>query len=227
MKINVRILLLFTLSWLVPGLISGHAGDGTKDSDIRNLWRDCKLDKILPFNIFGTGITGYMNTDSIRKKEIITIIDFSKPSTAKRCFVIDIKNRKLLYHCFVAHGKNSGDNFASSFSNQPESLKSSLGFYLTAETYSGKHGYSLRLDGLERNINDKARTREIVIHGAEYVSQEYIDKYGRLGRSWGCPALPPGISKAIIDIISHGSCLFIYGNDESYFVNSSFARSHK
>ncbi len=227
MRIFVRIIFLIITLWVIPGLNSAQKVDPVKDSDIHNLWHDCKLDKILPYNIFRTAFTGYRHMDSIRKKDLITIIDFSQASTVKRCFVIDIKNRKLLYNCFVAHGKNSGDNFAVSFSNMPESLKSSLGFYMTAETYSGKHGYSLRLDGLEKNINDKARSREIVIHGAEYVSQEYIEKYGRLGRSWGCPALPPEVSKEVIDEISNGSCLFIYGIDDSYFVNSAFTDSKK
>jgi hypothetical protein len=201
---------------------SGKAGGAFKDDEINRLWLECKLDKILPVKVFNFAISGYQQTEKIRRKNILTIIDFSKPSTEKRCFVVDIDKRKLLYHCLVAHGKNSGDNYAGSFSNEHESLKSSLGFYLTAETYSGKHGYSLRLDGLEKSFNDNARAREIVIHGADYVSQEFIDKHGRLGRSWGCPALPVEISKEMIDNISYGSCLFIYGKDESYFVNSTF-----
>jgi hypothetical protein len=158
------------------------------------------------------------------KKNILSIIDYSRPSTEIRFFVIDIELKKLIYRCLVAHGKNSGENYAKAFSNDPESLKSSLGFFLTAETYYGNHGYAMRLDGLEKNINDNARIREIVIHGADYVSNEFIKKYGILGRSWGCPALPIDISKEIIDKISGGSCLFIYGDDDSYKRNSVFLK---
>lgn len=222
MKISARILFIIILLLVASTLGSRNSGGTLKDPDIHYLWLECKLDKILSLEVFSAAVRGYSQTDRIRKKNIITIIDFSKPSTDKRCFVIDIDKKKLLYHCFVAHGKNSGDNFAGSFSNKPESLKSSLGFYLTAETYSGKHGYSLRLDGLEKSINDNARSREIVIHGADYVSQEFIDKHGRLGRSWGCPALPVEISREVIDKISNGSCLFIYGKDKSYFINSTY-----
>lgn len=194
------------------------------DSDNNQLWIECQLKGVIPFNIFNTAILGYSHTENIRKKGIITIIDFSKPSTEERFLVIDLVNKKVLYKCFVAHGKNSGENYAKNFSNQSESLMSSLGFYLTGETYTGENGYSLRLDGLEKGINDHARAREIVIHGAAYVSAEFINKYGRLGRSWGCPALPPGVSKEIIDLISGGSCLFIYGDDVSYKENSTLTR---
>ena len=192
------------------------------NDDIRQLWLDCKLTKDLSFDVFNSAVTGYRSINNIKKKNIVTIIDFSKPSTEKRFFVIDIVKKQLLFKSFVAHGKNSGDNYAKEFSNKSLSLKSSLGFFLTAETYSGKHGYSLRLDGLEKGINDNARDREIVIHGADYVSQQFIDKNGRLGRSWGCPALPLEISGEIIDLISNGSCLFISGPDEYYKGNSAF-----
>ncbi len=193
-----------------------------EDDDIHQLWLDCRLDNVLSFEVFTSAILGQRQIDNIKKKNIITIIDFSKPSTKERFFVIDLKNKQLLYKCFVAHGKNSGGNSAESFSNESLSLKSCLGFFTTAETYSGRHGYSLRLDGLEKNINDNARAREIVIHGAEYVSQEFIKKYGRLGRSWGCPALPAELTKEVIDKISGGSCLFIYGKDDYYKENSNF-----
>jgi hypothetical protein len=227
MKISVRILFKIILLLAASGLMFGAAEGRSGDEDIRSLWIDCKLDKLLSFEIFNTALIGYSKTENIRKKNIITIIDFSKPSTEKRCFIIDIDKKKLLYNCFIAHGRNSGDNYASHFSNEPESLKSALGFYLTSETYSGKHGYSLRLDGLEKGINDNARSREIVIHGADYVSQDFIDKYGRLGRSWGCPALPLEISKDVIDKISNGSCIFIYGNDKSYIMKSTFLKTSK
>ncbi|MCX6300960.1 MAG: murein L,D-transpeptidase catalytic domain family protein [Bacteroidia bacterium] len=147
---------------------------------------------------------------------MITIIDFSKPSVQERFFVIDLESKQVLYKSLVAHGKNSGENLAESFSNDSRSLKSCLGFFITAETYVGKHGYSLRLDGLEPGINDNARTRTIVIHGADYVSTDFANQYGRLGRSWGCPALPINNSKEIIDKISKGSCIFVYGNDPEY-----------
>jgi hypothetical protein len=184
-----------------------------KENEIKKLWSDCKLEGVLSFEIFEQALAGYRQLDVFKKKNILTIIDYSKPSSEKRLYVIDLENKKLIYNCLVAHGKNSGEEMATVFSNQPESLKSSLGFFLTAETYVGDNGYSLRLDGLEKGINDNARLRDIVIHGADYVSQKFIDENGRLGRSWGCPALPPEVSKEIIDIISEGSCLYIYGAD--------------
>jgi hypothetical protein len=222
MSISVRFLIAAFLT--ITASCSADTGKSGNSSEIHNLWLECRLDKILSFDIFNDAIKGYRQTDNIRKKNILVIIDFSKPSTDERFFVIDIDGRKLLYHCLVAHGKNSGDKYAESFSNDLGSLKSSLGFYLTAETYSGTHGYTLCLDGLEKDINDHARSREIVIHGADYVSQEFIAKYGRLGKSWGCPALPTQISKEVIDKISNGSCLFIYGKDVNYSKNSKFLK---
>jgi hypothetical protein len=197
-----------------------------EDIDIHQIWLECKLEEEISFEIFNTAITGYQHINYLNKKDIISIIDFSKPSTEKRFYVIDLENKRLIYKCFVAHGKNSGDNYAKSFSNQPGSLKSSLGFFITAETYYGDHGYSLRIEGLEKGINDNARIRELVIHGAKYVSEAFINKNGRLGRSWGCLALPVENSKEIIDKISGGSCLFIYGNDYTYKENSAFLKKN-
>jgi hypothetical protein len=202
---------VFTLCYIFTG-----CNQTVKENEIKKLWSDCKLEGVLSFEIFDQAMTGYRQLDVIRKKNILTIIDYSKPSSEKRFYVIDLENKKLINNCLVAHGKNSGEEMATVFSNQPESLKSSLGFFLTAETYVGDNGYSLRLDGLEKGINDSARLRDIVIHGAGYVSQKFIDENGRLGRSWGCPALPLDVSKEIIDCISEGSCLFVNAADSLY-----------
>ena len=128
--------------------------------------------------------------------------------------MLDLVEVKVLYHCLVSHGKNSGELMAENFSNNPGSYTSSPGFYTTGETYFGKHGFSLRLDGIENGINDKARERAIVIHGADYVSPDFVKKYGRLGRSLGCPAVPEELSKEIIETIKDGTCLFVYDEDE-------------
>ncbi len=173
----------------------------------------------LDFTVFERAIHG-MHELNYANIHYLTIIDFTKKSTQKRLFVVDLRAQKLVYESLVAHGKNSGVEFAKVFSNQMNSLQSSPGFYRTGETYMGKHGYSLRLDGLEQGINDLARKRAIVIHGADYVSDDFIQKQGRLGRSWGCPALPKQLNKNIIDLIKEGTCLYIHTNDASYLNHS-------
>ena len=152
---------------------------------------------------------------------IISIIDFSLPSTEKRLYVVDLKNYQVLYKTYVAHGKNSGGLMANSFSNKPSSNKSSLGFYKTLGTYMGKHGYSLKLEGLERGINDNAYQRAIVMHGADYVNPNYIPKLGYIGRSQGCPAVSSREATPIINVIKDGSCLFIYSPNSAYQERSS------
>ncbi len=144
------------------------------------------------------------------KKDILTIIDFSLSSNLKRLWVIDLTTNTILFHSLVAHGRNTGDEYATSFSNENSSFKSSLGFYATGEIYNGKHGMSLKLDGLEKGVNDNARTRGVVVHAADYVSTSFIKNNKRLGRSQGCPALPEELTKEIINIIKNKSCLFIY-----------------
>jgi hypothetical protein len=164
-------------------------------------------------------VRGYFNLKRqglIRREGIITLIDFDKPSDSKRLFIIDIDNGKVLQSALVAHGKGSGEVMATSFSNQPGSNKSSLGFYLTENTYTGRNGYSLVLKGLDHGINDKAAMRSIVIHGADYVSEEYIRRNGRLGRSQGCPALSLNEYQEVIDLIKDGTCLFIYHQGQDY-----------
>lgn len=173
-------------------------------------------------DVFTLAVKGYMNLKKNEqlRRNLLSIIDFRLPSTEKRLWVIDMDSRKILYNDFVAHGKNSGDNLAAYFSNVPESNMSSMGFYITGRTYNGKHGLSLYLEGMDGSFNDNARKRAIVIHGASYVSQDYIRKYGRLGRSFGCPALSMESFRPIINSISEGSCLFIYYPDETYLANS-------
>ncbi|TDE06307.1 murein L,D-transpeptidase catalytic domain family protein [Flavobacterium hiemivividum] len=153
-------------------------------------------------------------------KNILTLIDFSMSSNSKRLWVIDLTTNKILYNSLVAHGRNTGDEFAKNFSNASESFQSSLGFYATGEIYTGKHGKSLRLDGLEKGINSNARDRAVVIHGANYVSDSFIQNNKRLGRSLGCPALPMDLSNEIIQTIKDKSCLFIYYPSNSYKTSS-------
>ncbi len=156
----------------------------------------------------------------VKNQRIVTIIDFSRPSTQKRLFVIDISKGKLLLQSLVAHGKNSGEKYAARFSNRVESNQSSLGVYVTLGTYTGKHGYSLRLKGCEAGINDNAYNRDIVLHSADYVSASFIAARGFLGRSEGCPAVPENLHRKIIDYIKGGSCLFIYHPSPDYTKNS-------
>lgn len=170
-------------------------------------------------------LIGWEKLNSELKSNVITIIDFSLPSTEKRMWIIDPEKQVILLHSVVSHGRNSGNLMANKFSNKPESYQSSLGFYKTAETYQGKHGYSLRLDGLEKGFNDQARNRAIVIHGADYAREEFAKSVGRLGRSLGCPALPTELSTKAIDLIKDGSLLFIYGQDETYLKSSELIQS--
>ncbi|TRX39665.1 murein L,D-transpeptidase catalytic domain family protein [Flavobacterium restrictum] len=144
------------------------------------------------------------------QKDILTLVDFSLSSNVKRLWVIDLATNTILLQSLVAHGRNTGEEFASKFSNSPQSFESSLGFYATGEVYKGKHGLSLKLDGLEKGINDHARERAVVVHGADYVSESFIRGNKRLGRSQGCPAIPEALANTIINLIKDKSCLFIY-----------------
>ena len=173
---------------------------------------------------FERAFTGYNRIEG-RRKEVLTLIDFSKASTEKRLYVIDLKAKKILFETHVAHGQNSGGNYATNFSNRPNSHQSSLGFYLTANTYIGKNGYSLVLDGLEPGINDNARSRAVVVHGAAYAEPSVAAAQGRLGRSWGCPALPKSVNRAVIDAIRDGSVLFIYADNGDYIAQSALLAS--
>jgi hypothetical protein len=174
-------------------------------------------------------LSGYAelnNEGKISKKDIITIVDFSKPSTEERMFVINLKTKQVIAKSLCAHGKNSGEIWAQNFSNNAESYESSLGFYIASETYDGKHGYSLKLDGQEAGINDNARERGVVVHGADYVSKQFIANTGRLGRSQGCPALPLEQYEKIISLIKGGSCLFIYHPNKYYRTHSPILKHY-
>ena len=204
--------ILILISLFIPALfvLTGSASvepaptlQPTEDASVDScemLYEKLHLDSVVSRRAFRQAVEGYKKIEQ-RRKDILTLIDFSKPSTEQRLFVIDMKAEQVLFATVVSHGKNSGGNYATSFSNEEGSLKSSLGFYLTGETYKGRNGYSLILDGLEKGINDRARQRAIVMHGAAYSNPSVIRANGRLGRSFGCPAVPQALSRPIIDAI--------------------------
>jgi hypothetical protein len=158
----------------------------------------------------------------VKRRDLLTVIDYSLPSSEPRLFVFDLAKHKLLFRELVAHGKNSGGDRASFFSNSSGSLATSLGLFVTADTYIGSNGYSLRLKGLEEGVNDMAWDRLIVMHGASYVSREAIRVLGRLGRSWGCPAVRQEIAQQIIDTVRGGSPIFAYYPEKSWLQSSHF-----
>jgi hypothetical protein len=177
---------------------------------------------------FESAWTGYYKLKKkglLRNTGILSICDFSQSSSNQRLYVIDVRNHRLLYRTFVAHGINSGESFASSFSNRMESCKSSLGFYVTSTTYNGANGLSLRIDGLDKGFNDNARKRAIVIHGASYVSNRILKKYGVMGTTFGCPAIPTDMTSQIIPVVKNGSCFFIYYPSRKYLAKSAVLNS--
>jgi hypothetical protein len=192
---------------------------------VEKIYEECELNNKLNYNVFRLAMIGYINMRNdnlLSDKNIIGIIDYTISANEKRFFVIDLGAKEMLYRTLVAHGKNTGDKFAQYFSNEPRTQKSSIGFFITKETYFGKHGYSLKLDGMDSLYNDNARIRQIIIHGAHYVSDDWAKKYGRIGRSWGCPALPESSAKEVIDIIKDGCCLFAYFNNKEYLSSSRY-----
>jgi hypothetical protein len=238
----IRIISLFLLFTISPILSANNDPNGHLEKEATykplfsksealtiKVWDKLKDDPQLPpRKLLGLAISGYLNLveDGLVKRNTpLSIIDFSLPSSSKRLWIIDLDKGEILHHSLVSHGRNSGDLVAKKFSNINSSFMSSLGFYVTGETYQGKHGYSLRLDGVEKGFNDNARERAIVIHGADYANNDFVQATGRLGRSLGCPALPMALHKDIINTIRGGSCLFIYGNDKSYLNQSPLLNS--
>ncbi len=161
----------------------------------------------------------------LRRSNILSICDFSQSSSQQRLYVIDVRNRRVLYRTYVAHGINSGTAYASSFSNKMESCKSSLGFYITSSVYTGVNGISLRIDGVDKGFNDNARKRSIVIHGGNYVSLRVLHKYGVMGTTFGCPAVPVEMTTQIIPVVKNGSCFFIYYPSKKYLAGSTVLNS--
>ena len=227
LRLFVSILFLFVPCTLfLEGKSSDNAPESPEtmaETDVEacaDLYCSMQLEGVVSWKAFRQAVAGYNKIEN-RKRDILTLIDFSRPSTEHSLWVFDMKQRKVLFTSVVSHGKNSGANYATSFSNEYGSYKSSLGFYLTESTYQGKNGYSLILNGLEKGINDRARERAIVMHGAAYADPSVVSKGGRLGRSFGCPAVPQKLSRPIIDAIKGGSVMYIYAETPDYLAHSS------
>jgi|SRR5690348_9197076 len=243
----LRLLLLFLipLTFTIAGFkpvnsTENSAGSSNKTAAIKNtidenvnsklfIYDSLQLDDLgLSKQAFIEGLKGYnvlRSEGKLNNDDIISIADFTLPSTQKRLFVIDLANHKLLFNTYVAHGRNSGKEYANRFSNSPDSHMSSLGFYVTLQTYYGEHGLSLRLEGEEKGINDNAESRAIVIHPADYVSENTVKSLGFLGRSFGCPALPEKLAPSIIQAIKDGSCFFVYSDNNKYISHSPLLQS--
>ncbi len=222
-----------------------HLSFGSKDAAGRQVAENALIDsgKVSPgvsvydsllLNQAGLSFAAFENAkkgwDKLRSQgklangSLITIVDFSQSSNHKRLYILDMENYKILFNTLVAHGKNTGKEWATHFSNKLSSYKSSPGFYVTGETYNGSNGYSLKLEGMESGINDKALQRAIVMHGADYVDESYISSLGFIGRSHGCPAIPAKQAKSIINTIKGGSCLYIHVPDQQYLSHSALLK---
>lgn len=179
--------------------------------------------------VFFKALTGFENLKKAgllnQDAHLLTVCDFSMSSNTKRLWVIDTEEKKVLFNSLVAHGKNTGEEFATNFSNTNSSLQSSLGFYITDATYNGDNGYSLRLLGMDKGFNDAAYKRAIVMHGADYVSEDFAAVHKRIGRSWGCPAVPRDLTQPIINTIKGRNCLFIYYPDQNYLSKSEWLKA--
>ena len=221
MKRLVLVPLLVLL--LAPVLrADSQCGSSISESVMRSLLKQAPglKKEVLRLALDATGCAAEQGL--VRRRDLLTVIDYSLPSTQPRLFVFDLESRRLLFRELVAHGKNSGGNLATFFSNSAGSLATSIGLFVTGGTYIGSNGYSLRLKGLEEGVNDMAFDRAIVLHGAPYVSRTVISALGRLGRSWGCPAVRKEVARKIIDTLRGGSAIFAYYPDEHWLKSSPF-----
>lgn len=238
-RISVPLVGAFILLVSIPSFITGT---GTRPSNIRQPFTTvdfsmpntlaAKADMLydsMQLNLAGLNKAAfeyalkgydYLKRKKLIQSPLISICDFSQSSRRKRFYIIDLEEMKLLVNTYVAHGRNSGGEFAKSFSNSPESHKSSLGFYRTLKPYYGEHGLSLRIGGLERGINDRANRRNIVIHGSDYIDDNFIQNNPFAGRSYGCPALPSTEIDEVVNTIKDGTCLFIYHPTKTYIKKS-------
>jgi hypothetical protein len=223
-KSVLALILVFSLFAFSGNLMNAHKSIPKKkivsvlksniDSKIESVYNTLQANQFeLPRQeCFSEALKGFyaLQEKGIVKRSILTLVDFSLSSNIKRLWIIDLSSNLVLFQTLVAHGRNTGEEFANNFSNTPESFKSSLGFYVTGEVYNGKHGVSLKLDGLDKGLNNNARNRAVVLHGADYVSESFIKNHKRLGRSQGCPAVPVECVSEIISMIKGQSCLYIY-----------------
>jgi hypothetical protein len=217
------LLLLFPLASMAPVRADAPAPEGTRAAESQHARLQASAPDLNP-EVLALALDALQcaRADGMAESSRLAVIDYSLPSTRPRLWVFDLDKSALLFHELVAHGRNTGDNMATHFSNQPESRASSLGLFRTADTYRGSNGYSLRMDGLEPGVNDQARARAIVMHGAPYVNEETAGKLGRLGRSWGCPALRSGIARQVIDSLKGGQFIFSYYPDQAWLSSSRF-----
>lgn len=187
-------------------------------------WSDVTLGGINP-DVFALALGAArcaVKNGTVADPTTLTVIDYSKPSTANRFWVYDLRRRELVFEELVAHGQGSGANYATMFSNEAETHRTSIGLFVTEDTYVGRNGYSLRLNGLDEGFNDRARARAIVMHGAPYVSTAFTKAQGRLGRSWGCPALSDTVARKVIDTVKGGNLVFSYYPDQKWLESSKY-----
>ncbi len=219
-RMKILVLALSVFSLLIPGSLDAATAANLTRTDF-----DLSAIGSIETDVFDLALGALscaVKSGAVQNPPTLTVIDYSRPSSEKRLWVFDLKSRELIYEELVAHGQGSGAGVATQFSNKPDTHQTSLGLFVTDTTYVGKNGYSLRLDGLDRGFNDRARERAIVMHGAPYVSDGFVKSTGRLGRSWGCPAVSELVARQMIDRLKGGGLVFAYYPDAEWLKSSKF-----